>query len=81
MHKHKILSGKDIVSIFKLFGFIIVAQKGSHMKLRRVLSSGEKQTLTIPYHAELDTGTVHAIYRQASHYIPEYELKKYFYNE
>ena len=49
------------------------------MKLRRVLPDGTKQTLTVPLHDELDKGTLKAIIRQASRYIPEEELKPYFY--
>lgn len=81
MPKLKVLSGKDIISIFTQFEFNMVARKGSHVKLKRILATGEQQTLTIPYHTELDRGTVHAIYRQALRYIPEHQLKKYFYNE
>ena len=80
MPKLKRLSGKDVVAILKRFHFEIEAQKGSHLKLGRLLSSGERQTLTIPNHAELDTGTCRAILRQASRYIPAEELYPYFYS-
>ncbi|NCO25250.1 type II toxin-antitoxin system HicA family toxin [Candidatus Parcubacteria bacterium] len=81
MPKLKILSGEKIIKIFLSFDFVIVAQKGSHIKLARVLSAGVRQTLTIPNHQELDRGTLKAIYRQALRYIPENELKNYFYAE
>lgn len=42
---------------------------------------GEKQPLTIPLHTELDTGTLRAIFRQATQYIIENELRPYFYTE
>ncbi|MHA1208584.1 MAG: type II toxin-antitoxin system HicA family toxin [Candidatus Freyarchaeota archaeon] len=61
------------------FGFETVSQKGSHVKLRRVLHNGTKQTLTIPHHEELDRGTLKAIYRQALKFIPEEELRLHFY--
>jgi hypothetical protein len=51
------------------------------LKLRRISPSGGKQTLTIPRHKELDPGTLRAILRQASVYIPGEELKPYFYTE
>jgi len=47
--------------------------------MRRILADGEKQILTIPLHDELDKGTLKAIIRQASRYIPEEELKSRFY--
>jgi hypothetical protein len=53
----------------------------SHVKLRRIGESGEKQTLTIPLHTELDPGTIRAIMRQAARYIPESELEPHFYSE
>lgn len=81
MPKLKVLSGEKVVKIFLSFNFIMVAQKGSHIKLARVLATGARQTLTIPNHQELDKGTLKAIYRQALRYIPENELKNYFYTE
>ena len=77
MPKLKILSGEKVIKIFLAFDFVVVAQKGSHIKLARVLSAGIRQTLTIPNHKELDRGTSRAIYRQALRYIPENELKNY----
>ena len=81
MQKLKSLSGKDVIKIFSQFGFDIASQKGSHVKLRRVLSKGTKQTFTVPLHKELDKGTLKAIFRQALRYVPEQELKPYFYSE
>jgi predicted RNA binding protein YcfA (HicA-like mRNA interferase family) len=78
MPKLKRLSGADVVKILGTFGFYIKSQKGSHIKLRREIEGGY-QTLTIPNHRELDTGTCRAIFKQASEYIPEEELYKYFY--
>ncbi len=79
MPKLKRLSGKDVVRICSRFGFEIASQRGSHVKLRRFLSDGTKQTLTIPMHEELDKGTISAIFRQALRFIPEEELRSQFY--
>jgi len=78
--KLKRLSGKEVLSIFPRFGFSVHSQRGSHAKLRRVSPSGETQSLTIPIHNELDVGTLRAILRQASRFIPEDQLKKDFYS-
>ncbi len=75
------LSGDEVISIFKQFGFEVISQRGSHVKIRRITESGEKQTLTIPSHKELDTGTVKAIYRQASRFISTEILHPYFYSD
>ena len=79
--KLKRLSGKEVLSILSKFGFSVHSQRGSHVKLRRTSSSGEKQSLTIVMHDELDIGTLHAILRQASRFIPEDQLKKEFYSD
>ena len=38
MPKLKVLSGKDIIKIFEKLGFIIAGQKGSHIKLKRIIN-------------------------------------------
>ena len=80
MPKLKRLSGLDIVKILQNFGFATAGQKGSHIKLRRILKDGS-QTLTIPRHKELDKGTLQAIYRQASRYVDEDKLQPHFYTK
>lgn len=78
MPKLKILSGKDMIKIFNLLGFDVQSQKGSHIKLSRILNDA-KQVLVVPNHSEIDTGTLKAIIRQASKYVSEAELVKHFY--
>ena len=80
MPKLRTLNGGRVVRIFSRFGFEAISQRGSHVKLRRILPDGTKQTLTIPLHGELDKGTLRAIFRQALRYISEEELKPYFYS-
>ncbi len=79
MPRLKTLSGNDVVGILRAFGFETASQRGSHAKLHRILKDGVRQTLTIPLHTELDKGTIRAIYRQATRYIPEQELAPHFY--
>lgn len=81
MPKLRRLSGSEVIKIFASFGFEQVAQRGSHVKLRRVLPDSTRQSLTIPAHAEIDTGTLRAIYRQALRYVSESELQPQFYTE
>jgi predicted RNA binding protein YcfA (HicA-like mRNA interferase family) len=78
MPKLKQLSGKEVIKILQKFGFKIHSQKGSHIKLRRTGING-KESLTIPNHQQLDTGTCQAIFKQVCQYIPESELLEYFY--
>jgi predicted RNA binding protein YcfA (HicA-like mRNA interferase family) len=77
----RVLSGDNVVTIFLALGFAVESQRGSHVKLRRVLQDGTKQTLTVPVHDELDKGTLRAIFRQALRYVPEEQLRPHFYGD
>jgi predicted RNA binding protein YcfA (HicA-like mRNA interferase family) len=79
MPKLKRLSGDEVIKIFKNFNFEVNSQKGSHIKLRRI-QNNQSETLIIPNHKEIDTGTLRAIIRQASRYINLTELEPFFYN-
>jgi predicted RNA binding protein YcfA (HicA-like mRNA interferase family) len=80
MPKLRQLSDHELISIFTQFGFVVEARRGSHVKLRRV-RNGARQTLTIPAHARLDTGTLRAVFRRALRYIPEVDLHPRFYTD
>ena len=79
MPKLRRLSASDVIGILKQFDFAPLTQRGSHIKLRRIRPDGTRETLTIPNHRELDTGTARAILRQASRFIPEDQLRPHFY--
>jgi hypothetical protein len=49
------------------------------VKLAREVE-GSRQVLTVPLHAELDSGTLRAIFRQASRFIAEQDLRSHFYS-
>ena len=54
----KPLSGKRVIKILcKEFGFGVVSQKGSHVKLKKILADREIITI-VPFHKELTTGTL-----------------------
>jgi predicted RNA binding protein YcfA (HicA-like mRNA interferase family) len=78
MPRLKQLSGRDLISIFIQFGFTIEAQRGSHVKLRRVRNE-QRQTLIIPAHNRIDASTLRAIFRQAQRYVSEQDLRSHFY--
>lgn len=78
MPKLRSLSGQDLLRILSKYGFEKFSQRGSHVKLRRDIA-GARQILTIVLHREIDKGTLHAIFRQASRYIAETELASHFY--
>jgi predicted RNA binding protein YcfA (HicA-like mRNA interferase family) len=75
------LSARDVIAALGNFGFQVVATKGSHAKLRRLTEDHRRQTLTVPLHKDLDLGTIQAIYRQATRFIPETDLRAWFYDD
>jgi predicted RNA binding protein YcfA (HicA-like mRNA interferase family) len=81
MPKLRRLAGLDVIRIFEALGFEQVSTRGSHVKLRRLTADGSRQTLTIPMHREMDVGTLRAIYRQGLRYIPDGELRGYFFSD
>jgi hypothetical protein len=56
----------------------VVATRGSHAKLRRVRPDGA-DTITVPLRKELAPGTVRAVYRQAARFVPESDLRSWFF--
>jgi len=76
----KKLSGSQVIAILVKAGFQVISQKGSHVKLKRFIDS-KPQTLTIPNHKEIDTGTLRAIFNQASQYIDPDRLRREFYSD
>ena len=55
--------------------------RDSHAKLARVGLSGRREILIVPKHRQLTAGTVHAIYRQASRFIPDDGLRLGFFTD
>ena len=76
------LSGAEIITILQVFGFEVIKSEGSHHKLRRIVDM-KRQTLYVPVHGSkpLAIGMLSAIYKQARAYIPEEELRRYFYSD
>lgn len=61
--KLPIISGKELIKILAKHGFIIVGQKGSHVRLKKYLPDKVIVTV-IPLHKQIDPGTLLAILRQ-----------------
>ena len=73
------LSARDVLRAIGSFGFEVVSTRGSHATLRRDTAEGAAQILTVPIHKELAAGTLRAIYRQACRFIPEADLRPWFF--
>jgi predicted RNA binding protein YcfA (HicA-like mRNA interferase family) len=58
-------SGTEIAKALGEWNFERVGQTGSHLKLRYIdPNTGEKRTVVVPLHDELDTGTLKGIAEQ-----------------
>jgi predicted RNA binding protein YcfA (HicA-like mRNA interferase family) len=78
MPKLRRLSGDEVVRFCRRNDFIISRTRGSHINLVRIVS-GNKQVITIPYHTEMDRGTLHGIFKKLMSYVSEEELRTFFY--
>ncbi len=58
--KFKTRKGKEIINILLEIGFVVVSQKGSHIKL-----SINGRHIVVPNHNELAIGTLNEIYKMA----------------
>lgn len=83
MARLKRLSSREMLRLLRGFGFAVESMRGSHAKLVRVRSDDEgrevREVLVVPVHRVPRIGTVRAIYRQASRFIPEEELRPHFF--
>lgn len=52
-------SGKEVVKRLEKLGYIVVRQKGSHVRLHHV--SGSVKPLTVPLHREIKVGLLASI--------------------
>lgn len=57
-------SSREVIRALERAGFTRVSQRGSHVKLRRHASDGDR-TVIVPVHNELAPGTLASILRQA----------------
>lgn len=79
MPRLKRLAPRDIVRLLGRFGFEVISIRGSHAKLVRIGPSGRRDILIVLMHRQLTTGTLHAIYRHASRFVPDQRLRNTFF--
>jgi len=71
--KYPVLKPNEIIKALNEFGFRVVSQKGSHIKLRR--DALITRTVIVPNHYEVARGTLQSILEQAGITLEEF-LKK-----
>ena len=68
--EYPVLKPNEIITILIKLGFVVVSQRGSHIKLRK--EGKETRTVIIPNHYEVAKGTLKAILEQAGLTIEEF---------
>ena len=62
--KLPVLSGRQLIRALEQFGYVIVRQKGSHVRLRNE-KDPQRTPVTVPLHQEIAFGTLKRILRDA----------------
>lgn len=68
----KLYSAKEVINSLRRAGFETISQKGSHVKLRGIVS-GKLQTVIVPNHKEIARGTFNSILIQSNLTKQEFE--------
>lgn len=64
-----VLSGREVVRVFELLGWLVARQSGSHIVM---VKEGEITTLSIPDHREVAKGTLRSLIRAAGLTVAEF---------
>ena len=62
------VSGEELASLLKRYGYQITRQTGSHMRLTST-HRGDEHHITIPRHKNLRVGTLNGILRDVADYL------------
>ncbi len=69
--KLPVISGKEVLKALERAGFVVVRQRGSHVRIKKVTSE-KVIKITIPIHEALDRGTLKSILRHAGLTVEEF---------
>jgi predicted RNA binding protein YcfA (HicA-like mRNA interferase family) len=59
------VSGNELIKLLKTIGYVVLRQKGSHVRLRKTTPIGE-HNITVPTHKVLAKGTLNDILNKVS---------------
>lgn len=71
MGKLPVVSGREAIKALSRAGFVEIRQAGSHVVLQKKIAGGSN-TLVVPDHPELATGTLRAIIRKSGLTVDEF---------
>jgi predicted RNA binding protein YcfA (HicA-like mRNA interferase family) len=69
--KLPVISGKEALRALERVGFVVVRQRGSHVRIKKVTSESAIK-ITIPIHETLDRGTLKGILKNAGLTVEEF---------
>jgi len=69
--KLPVISGKEALKALERAGFVVVRQRGSHVRIKKV-TSDKVIKMTIPLHETLDRGKLKSILRNAGLTVEEF---------
>ncbi len=70
-----VVSGLEVIKRLKKIGFLVIRQKGSHIRLEKF--NGKKTLkITVPLHKELKKGTLNIILKESELTVEEFEKLK-----
>jgi predicted RNA binding protein YcfA (HicA-like mRNA interferase family) len=69
--KLPVVSGKDAIKALTKGGFVVVRQKGSHVRLEKI-SNGDVIKITVPLRSPLKKGTLRRIIKDSGLTIDEF---------
>ena len=61
----KLYAARQVIKALQRLGFVIISQRGSHIKLRKVVG-GKTFSPIVPNHKEIAMGTLQSILSQAA---------------
>ena len=64
-------AGKDVVRILEKKGYVILRQRGSHVRMRHP-NAAHRKPITVPLHHELKTGLLRQIISDAGMTVKEF---------
>jgi predicted RNA binding protein YcfA (HicA-like mRNA interferase family) len=64
-----VLSGQDVIKIFRSFGWEVARQSSSHIIMTK---AGENVTLSVPDHKEVAKGTLRSLIRSSNLTVAEF---------
>jgi len=71
MSKLPVISGEKAVKCFEMLGYVVVRQKGGHIRMRHE-SDKSRKPLTIPKHKVLGKGLLRKLLRDAEISVEEF---------